>query len=117
MKIRYLWLLVLLTLWFPAGASADSWDAFLTPQEEESLFKGTLQSIDRMARVLSVNEHSFQFTPSTRFFMRNGEPTSAWNLRPGMQVGLVVERGVQGAREEVGGQDLFALSKVVILKP
>jgi hypothetical protein len=34
-----------------------------------------------------------------------------------MQVGLVVERGVQGAREEVGGQDLFALSKVVILKP
>jgi hypothetical protein len=116
MKIRHLRLIVLLVLGFPAVVYAGGTDAFLTPQEEESLFKGRVQSVDRLTKVISVNDQSFRFSRSTRFFMHNGVATTSWGLQPGMEVGLVVELGGQDEQERVNGQVLFDLSKVVILK-
>ena len=116
MQIRHLWLIVLLSLCFLTQAYAGDKRAFLTAQEEESLYKGMLQSVDRQARQIYVNDHTFQLTRSTRIYLHNGEPSSFWNLSPGMQVGLVVEIGEAGAqRGKVNGQKVFYLSKIVIL--
>jgi hypothetical protein len=117
MKIRKRWLIFLLGLCCLTGAFAGGLNAFLTPQEEEALFKGKLQSVDRLNGTIAVNRHTFRLTRSTRIYLHNGEPTSSWNLRPGMQVGLVVavdDHEDEPDKAKVAG--VFDLVKVVILR-